>query len=372
MKTSMYRMLKNPFYYGMFMWNGTCYVGNHPPIIDKDTFDKIQLHLKRKTPIVYRKYVPLYSGMLRCSDCGGLITWEQHKHNLYGYCTGCSGKKGLKEPEINTKIQTLFRKAKINKVKVAEAIKEGVINYVINSKGLSVTSNAQIQQDIEKYTDRLSKLYDDRADGLLTAEMYSKKFNEYNDSLANLKLQLKENSQNNEFFDIDGFKFFFDASQSLDIYYESALKDERRKLLQFAFEKISFSESDLDYKFSKAYSLLYKAVEITNNSEIKKTSDLRDYISESDELVANKMKNDSFRAIRTSWLGDRDSVTCSRLLARQSTPPRCRRNCGIRIQLLQSIKKARISCGHSAFFHGWGIGIRSPTTYTNSLRSKCN
>ena len=63
----------------------------------------------------------------------------------------------------------------------------------------------------------------------------------------------------------------------------------------------------MGYNFSKAYSLLYKAVEITNSSEIKNIKEFQEYISEPDELVASKTKNDSFRAIRSSWLGDRDS-----------------------------------------------------------------
>ena len=306
-KTSMHRMLQNPFYYGMFTWNKASYVGNHPAIIDKDTFDKIQKYLKRKTPLVYRQLNALYSGILHCNDCGRLITWESHKGHQYGYCKGCRGKRGVKEPEINKPIQKLFGKAKIHKKRVADAVCEGVISYVKNSYGIVGKSNAQIEKDIEKYSSRLSKLYDDRADGLLTPEMYSNKFSEYNNTLTDLRIQLKENSQHKEFFDIEGFKQFFEASQNLELYYEKATKDERRKLLKFAFEDIAYANNGLGYNFSKAYSLLYKAVEITNSSEIKNIKELQEYISEPDELVASKTKNDSFRAIRSFWLGDRDS-----------------------------------------------------------------
>ena len=86
------------------------------------------------------------------------------------------------------------------------------------------------------------------------------------------------------------------------MYYEKAFDDEKRKLLKFAFENVSYANNEVGYDFSKAYSLLYKAVEVTNSSEIQKTRDLQKYISEPDELVASKMKNDSFRAIRSSWL----------------------------------------------------------------------
>lgn len=235
-------------------------------------------------------------------ECGRLITWESHKGHLYGYCKGCRGKKGVKEPEVKEPLMKVFNGAKINKKPVAEAIRDGVIGYVVNSSGLVDKTNAQIEKDIEKYTSRLSQLIDDRADGLITPEMYSMKFTEYNNTLTNLRLQLKENTQNNEFLDVEGFKEFFDGSQNLEYYYEHALKDERRKLLRFAFENIAYANNELDYKFTNAYKLLYKAVEVTNSSEIKNPKELQKYISEPDDLVASKTKNDSYRAIRSSWL----------------------------------------------------------------------
>lgn len=306
-KTSMHRLLQNPFYYGMFKWNHETYVGNHQPIIDKATFDKIQNNLTRKTPIRYNKINALYRGILYCSDCGRLITWEEHKGHLYGYCKGCNAKKGVKELEVIKPLMKVFRGAKINKKPIAEAVRDGVIAYVMNSDGLVDRNNAQIEKDIEKYTSRLSQLIDDRADGLITPEMYSMKFTEYNDTLTNLRIQLKENTQNGEFLDIEGFKEFFDGSQNLEYYYEHALKEERRKLLKFAFDNISYANDSLNYKFTDAYTLLYKAVEITNSSEIKNPKELQKYISEPDDLVSAKARKEPYDTIRSSWLGDRDS-----------------------------------------------------------------
>ncbi len=304
-KTSMHRLLQNPFYYGMFRWNGETYVGNHPPIIDKSTFDKIQKHLVRKTPIRYNKINALYRGILHCKECNRLITWESHKGHLYGYCKGCRGKKGVKEPEVKKPLMRVWHGAKINKKPVAEAVREGVIGYVMNSDGLVDRTNAQIEKDIEKYTSRLSQLIDDRADGLITPEMYSMKFTEYNDTLTNLRIQLKENTQNGEFLDIEGFKGFLDGSQNLEYYYEHAVKEERRKLLKFAFENVAYANNSLDYKFTDAYTLLYKAVEVTNSSEIKNTKELQKYISEPDDLVGVRVKKESYEAIRSSWLSTR-------------------------------------------------------------------
>ncbi|HIE35982.1 MAG TPA: hypothetical protein EYP89_01960 [Candidatus Omnitrophica bacterium] len=41
-KSNIERLLKNPFYYGAFLFKGQLYEGTHPPIITKELFDKIQ------------------------------------------------------------------------------------------------------------------------------------------------------------------------------------------------------------------------------------------------------------------------------------------------------------------------------------------
>lgn len=48
--------------------------------------------------------------------------------------------------------------------------------------------------------------------------------------------------------------------------------------------------NSISYSFPKANSLLYRVVEITNSSEIQNSEDLERYISEPNDLIANKVK----------------------------------------------------------------------------------
>jgi DNA invertase Pin-like site-specific DNA recombinase len=74
------RMLKNTFYYGVFRFNGEMYDGSHEPIISKKLFDTIQQVMnnrgkkKRK-----RKHNFAFSGLMRCGNCGCMITAEIQK-----------------------------------------------------------------------------------------------------------------------------------------------------------------------------------------------------------------------------------------------------------------------------------------------------
>lgn len=71
------KILKNPLYMGTIRWNkdseNTLLVENSvPPIISEDTFNEIQLMIKRRSHMepkqVYSDYI--FSGVYKCQDCG--------------------------------------------------------------------------------------------------------------------------------------------------------------------------------------------------------------------------------------------------------------------------------------------------------------
>lgn len=306
-KSSMHLILNNPIYYGCFKWKGKIFAGKHEPIITKDLFDKVQTHLKRKTPFRYNKYDYLYKGILRCADCNRFITWESHKGHLYGYCKGCSAKKGVKEKEVYPPLIDFFVEAKIKDLTISSAIRDGIINYLENTIVTNTSTKESIESEILTYTTRLSQLYDDKCEGLVNRELYEFKYNEFNNAILDLKIKLKELPENNSSNDLHKFKEIFDFSQNMNKYYEYATDEEKRKLLKFVFKEIAYSNGSITYKLTDAFSLLYSAVELTNSSEIENSADLQNYISEPTDLVAVETKKAPYEAIRSSWLGNRDS-----------------------------------------------------------------
>jgi len=300
-KSSMHLLLQRPTYYGAFKWKGKLYLGNHEPIISKELFDKVQKHLKRKTPLRYNRYDYLYKGILKCADCGRLITWEQHKGHLYGYCKGCTGKKAVKENQVNIPLLEFLVQAKIKDLTISSAIREGILLYLKNSNVFQENVRETIEAEIARYTKKLSDLYEDKNEGLISIDLYSAKHKEYNDALFDLKLKQK-NIPEDSGVDLEKFEQFFDFSQNMNVYYENATDEEKRKLLKFVFEEIAYSKGKLTYKLSKAFSLLYTAVKLTNSSEVQNIDELKNYISEPTELVAIETKKAPYEAIRSSWL----------------------------------------------------------------------
>ncbi|NNM84001.1 recombinase family protein [Candidatus Parcubacteria bacterium] len=81
-------ILTNPFYYGQFRYGNEIYEGKHTPLITKELFDKVQRVIERRGhPQKPEKQPKVFCGLLRCGECGCMITAEIQKGHTYYRCT---------------------------------------------------------------------------------------------------------------------------------------------------------------------------------------------------------------------------------------------------------------------------------------------
>ncbi len=81
-------ILQNPFYYGVFKYNGELYQGIHKSMISKKFFDKCQKVLKdRARPIKRSGKIYAFRGLLKCGECDCSITSEIQREHIYYRCT---------------------------------------------------------------------------------------------------------------------------------------------------------------------------------------------------------------------------------------------------------------------------------------------
>jgi site-specific DNA recombinase len=106
--SAIYKLLGNPFYAGLIVWNGQCYPGKHEPVLTLDEFDRVQQRLKRREGAHPRRYEFAYTGLIRCGSCGLRVTAE-HKLNrqghryLYYHCSRRNVGPRCREPVIEVK-----------------------------------------------------------------------------------------------------------------------------------------------------------------------------------------------------------------------------------------------------------------------------
>jgi site-specific DNA recombinase len=108
--SSIYKILSNPFYAGMIVWNGQSYPGRHEPVVCIDEFRTVRRLLDRPGQRKPQQYEFAFTGMIRCGGCGLQVTAE-HKVNRYGYryvyyhCT--RPRLGAKCPQPSVEVRSL-------------------------------------------------------------------------------------------------------------------------------------------------------------------------------------------------------------------------------------------------------------------------
>ena len=76
-RSSLYRMFTNLFYTGIIEYNGRQKMGKHKPMITLDEYDRIQVLLGKKGKPRQRVNKFAYSGLIRCDNCGSLISADK-------------------------------------------------------------------------------------------------------------------------------------------------------------------------------------------------------------------------------------------------------------------------------------------------------
>ncbi len=143
--SKVYATLKNPFYYGEFEFpleSGNWYKGKHKPLITKELFEKVQIHLQMQPDKGYKNKIFPFKKIFKCGKCGGGITAEEKyrtrlngivvKH-IYYHC-GRSKDYECDEPYITESELIKQLIAKIDLIK-------------FNSAGIT----RKIHSDIERY-----------------------------------------------------------------------------------------------------------------------------------------------------------------------------------------------------------------------------
>jgi DNA invertase Pin-like site-specific DNA recombinase/ssDNA-binding Zn-finger/Zn-ribbon topoisomerase 1 len=265
-KSRLASLLSNPFYYGAVEWNGEIYPGKHEPLIPKELFDRVQIILKRKGVPKYRKHFPLFKGLIRCDECGGLITWETHKGHWYGACNHyrkCSQKGYVRQEKVEEQIIPYFEKLTIKNERLANWIKKALKESHRDEIEYHRSCINELRERYERIQKRLSLLYDDKLDGKITSDFYEEKLREYTKEKEEIINSIERHSNaQNKYFAL-GVNIL-ELSQRAKEIYLMASEEQKRMLLNLVFSKITLNNGKIKVVYSKPFEICLKGIEFTN------------------------------------------------------------------------------------------------------------
>jgi len=174
--SGIYRILDNPFYYGVFEWpkdSGNLYQGKHKPLITQELFEKAKAQLKRDQ-IVRENKEFAFTKLFTCGYCGSGISAEEKwkilkdgtsaRYIYYGCSRGkdrnCKNKY-IREEELIDELLKIIDKVNLNELGMKQKLEDEIRRFnklqkIVNGK----SENALVEENdvnIRQYAKYLLK-----------------------------------------------------------------------------------------------------------------------------------------------------------------------------------------------------------------------
>jgi DNA invertase Pin-like site-specific DNA recombinase len=255
------RLLKNPFYYGVFCINGELYEGQHSPLISKKLYDEVQeVIANRGKPKTYKEENKFsFLNLFTCGECGRSITAEKKvkpsgKIYVYYRCTKknsvCS-QKYIEQKDLVKQLNEIFNSVSLS----ADWYDKFITRWRTEYEEASICSSSSardFKHEIQKIDEKLNKLLNAYLDETITKEEYSK----MKETLLNDKIQLKEKSKVTGGSELAWLERFRDwlilAHQAVCIANDENL-DEKRSFLQKIGSNFQVRGQKVSLEFKKSW-----------------------------------------------------------------------------------------------------------------------
>ncbi len=213
-RSTIYRILTDPFYAGLFRYNGKLYQGKHPAMITVDEYDEVQNLLGRKGRPRYKEHFFPYTGIMSCGECGSAITATKKQKKIkstgliqtyqYYYCThrkkgseNCSSRKAITAYDLESQIL-----AEIDKISITEKFKEIALKMLKENYSSIIEHEQEIYSqkkiEIQRLQKELKGLVQMRLSESITDNEYKEARKEREEKLAFMNRNLQESEYQSE------------------------------------------------------------------------------------------------------------------------------------------------------------------------------
>jgi len=265
--SSIEHILKNPFYYGHFLYRGELHQGSHKPMISKKLFDQIQQALKdngkpRKRPKI--KDFP-FLGFARCGECGYAITAEKQVKKsglefVYYHCTyksktqKCSQRSFLREEKLAKQIKEQCQKVSLSDIwrdRFLDKLKE----WENENRQTSDLFAQNLKKKIEELKTKISRLTDAYLEGTFELAEFQQKKNALTSEKKTLEEKLSDfERKGNHWLELTR-NWIIEANQAKNLALQENFSEMKNFLKKIGLNR-QISQQKLSIDFKKPFDFL--------------------------------------------------------------------------------------------------------------------
>ncbi len=272
-RSKIHRVLRDRSYIGDLKWHGHWQPGRHMPIVDRDTFTRVQSLLGEK---VYKRNELLYGGeLMTCGHCGRPVTGEvvtkkkSGKRYVYYRCAGYTAKDRprdrLREEEVDAEVCALFEKLQ-QPAPVRAWFREALIASTAHQHEQLRTRCSELQRQLDDVRRQQERLLNLHLSGSIDEAAFAAKNIELRDLVATLTEQLQVNDRRKD-EKADLALRVFELSQSIPQKWVSADYSEKRRIMKMVCLNLVLKGASLCIATRKPFNALVEGLVVSDSGE---------------------------------------------------------------------------------------------------------
>jgi site-specific DNA recombinase len=261
-KSYLARLLKNPFYIGQFYWEKKLYSGTHRALVSRATFDCVQKVFANHNKPKYRAHEFAYRGLLTCAydECKVTAETKKGKYTYY-HCTQFRGKCALpyfREEELGNRLGQILRDIHIPG-DILEQLQKSLLATGNQDDQNRKERIVGLKQKIAAVLRRMDLAYQDKLDGTITEEFWSRKSGEWQAELEQLRVSVESLEGENHNGILKGLNILELAHKAHSLYLKQT-PSERAELLKTVLSNCAIDAVSLYPTYRKPFDLIFKRV----------------------------------------------------------------------------------------------------------------
>ena len=288
-RSSVHNILQDRAYIGELEYLGQWYPGQHEPLVDRATWDRVRAIMDR---CVYHAHSMTYAGeFITCKHCGHPITGEcktkqtktGERSYVYYRCARYT-KPGhprhrIPEAEFDRQMLDLFGKMKIADPAVVEWFRAVLRSQSKDAQAESLAQHHELTRQVSLSLNQQCRLLDMRLADQIDQDAFASKQTELRDRIASLKLQLDSVHRSSDELTELALKVF-ELSQTLTDKWLTADYATKRRILEIVCLNCTLDGTTLCPTIRKPYDVLVEGLLVSSSRD--------DRIRTCDFLVPNQ------------------------------------------------------------------------------------
>ena len=259
--SGIYRILTNPFYAGVLVWNGERHPGKHKPVVSLEEFDAVQKRLGRPQKTRPQKKAFAFTGMIRCGVCGLAVTAEDKinrhgSHYSYYHCTKRNPvPPRCRQPSVQAAELEEQILGFLESLRIPESHHRLILREIrseeparIAREGTRLNSLERAYDDVTKSLDRLTDL---RLRDMIGDDDFMRKRAELQQEQTGLRRQLDKGAA--EIGAFEPFTDFILFSNRAADWFRSGTRETRRLILETTGSNLTLIDKILNVEARKPF-----------------------------------------------------------------------------------------------------------------------